>query len=450
MEYLENEQALQVSQRLVYTNTSSIPLDRVVFYAPANLFRRETALLYAVDDASAALPYGYMPGGIELAGVLVNGEKADYGFQGEQEIYLRVACGLQPGESCEFSFNYILLLTANRAFLGLSETDVRLSNFYFAPAYVDEAYGEFMTSVPTSFTRWLHTPAMDFSARIALSDRCTLAATGVESYTENENGDRLWTVQAESVRDFALSFGAYKHEAASEGLSCRTNRRGMAEKVLAHAQEAIEICEAWFGPFPAAQMDFIESGDVEAFRSHSGCMWLSDALLKEGGEELRRAVYFSIAQQYFGMTAYARPGADAWLSDSICEYLSYLMLEEADGHEAYLKSLNENIVPSLQLTIPGGLNVVSDAALFTDSEYDIVVRDRGAAVYHELRTAMGRDELIAGLRLFYEKGLQTEVLTEMDLVDALDTASGASWEAFLTDWLYNIGDYVNQQIGWLE
>ena len=108
------------------------------------------------------------------------------------------------------------------------------------------------------------------------------------------------------------------------------------------------------------------------------------------------------------------------------------------------------MVPALQLTIPGGLVVTSDAALFTSSEYDIVVRDRGAAVFHELRTAMGREELIAGLRAFYALGQQTDVLTEMDLVRCLDETSGGSWEKFLTDWVFNVGDYVNQTIDWLD
>ena len=108
------------------------------------------------------------------------------------------------------------------------------------------------------------------------------------------------------------------------------------------------------------------------------------------------------------------------------------------------------MVPALQLTIPGGLVVTSDAALFTSSEYDIVVRDRGAAVFHELRTAMGREELIAGLRTFHELGLQTDVLTEMDLVRCLNEVSGGSWEKFLTDWVFNVGDYVNQTIDWLD
>ena len=143
-------------------------------------------------------------------------------------------------------------------------------------------------------------------------------------------------------------------------------------------------------------------------------------------------------------------GSDAWLSDSVSEYVAYLLLEEADGHDAYLSALNADLVDALQLTIPGGLTVTSDAYLFTEYEYDVVVLRRGAAVFHELRTAMGWEDLLHALRRFYEKGIRQDVLSEMDLVDALDEASGGSWEKFLTDWLFNIGDYVNQQIDWLD
>ena len=58
--------------------------------------------------------------------------------------------------------------------------------------------------------------------------------------------------------------------------------------------------------------------------------------------------------------------------------------------------------------------------------------------------------MLEGLKRFYEKGLMTDVLGEYDLVDALDSASGGSWEAFLTDWLFNIDEYQRQNIEWME
>lgn len=63
---------------------------------------------------------------------------------------------------------------------------------------------------------------------------------------------------------------------------------------------------------------------------------------------------------------------------------------------------------------------------------------------------MGLEEIIAGFRNFYEMGFEKDILTEMDLVSAMDTASGGSWEKFLTDWVFNIGEYVNQSIEWLD
>ena len=454
IEYLPEEQALRMSQRLVYTNASGRALDRVIFYAPANLFRRQSSLPYEGDAIAEALPEGYLPGGIDLANVRVNGEKSDWGFQGENEMYLRVACDLEPGESCAFEFDYYLLLTRNAAFLGISDDHWRLSDFYFAPANLGTD-GEFTLNGALAFARYADVPAMDFSVGVQLPEQLMLAASGSETVAENGSSAAIWEIRAENVHDFALIFGSswrkYDAETAS-GVQLRllSGVKKTADRVLETAVRAIEACEEFFGSFPFRQIDIVQAELASGSLNHSACLWLDEDILKAGGREMEHAVYRFIAQQYFGRSAWASPAADAWLSDSVSEYIAYLLLEEEKGHDAYLAALNDEVVPALQLTIPGGLNVTSDAGLFTAYEYDIVVRSRGAAVFHELRTAMGREELIQALGLFYRKGLQADVLTEMDLAGALEEASGRSWQKFLTDWLFNIGDYVNQDIDWLD
>ena len=452
MEYLGEAQALRTSQRLVYTNDSNRALDRVIFYVPSNLFRRQSSLPYDGEHLIDAFPSGYLPGGADLTGVWVDGEAADYGFQGENEMYLRVACNLAPGESCTFEFDYYLLLTENEAFLGVSEDGWRLSGFYFAPASLDDA-GEFLLNLPLAFTEYADCPPMNVRASIALPNSFLLAATGVETCESGEDRVNHWTITADGVRDFAVAFGRryreYAREASGVTLRCLTNVRRVADDVLAVATGAVAACEAWFGPFPYAQLDIVQTDTAEDPLCHTACLWLSEGLMRDS-DARDHAIRVFVAQQYFGRRTGGRPSSDAWLSDAVSEYLGYLLLEEAEGHDAYLAALNKNLVSSLQLTIPGGLNVTSDASLFTQDEYQIVVRNRGAAVFHELRTAMGREGLIDGLRIFYEKGLDGSVLTEMDLVGALDEASGGSWEAFLTDWVFNIGDYVNQNIDWLD
>lgn len=454
MEYLNEEQALRMSQRLVYSNTSGKHLDRVMFYAPANMFRRQSALFYENEAIAAAFPNGYLPGGIDLMNVSVNGEESDWGFQGSDEMFLRVACELAPGESCIFVFDFYLLLTNNSAFLGVSEGECRLSDFYFAPAAMD-ADGEFILNIPTAHTRYIDTPAADFTANITLPAGLTISSSGVESYTESENKLRSWSVQAQDIRDFAMviSQDLNLNTAASASgveICLHTDMKKMSQQVLQTAIHAIDTCESWFGPLPLRQIDIVQTDHLPGVLPHTACLWLPESLLKEGGRSLDHAIRFFIAQQYFGRSAWVHPASDAWLSDAVSEFLAYLMLEEQLGHDAYLSALNEDLVNALQLTIPGGLVVSSDASLFTAYEYEIVVRNRGAVVFHELYTAMGREKLLDGLKRFYEKGLLVDVLSEMDLVDALDEASGKSWKNYLTDWVFNVGDYVNQDIFWLD
>ena len=454
MEYMEQEQALRISQRLLYTNTSSDTLDRIVFYVPANMFRRESALMYDSDSIEAAFSYGYVPGGIELLSVLADGEAADYGFRGDDEIYMRVACEIAAGESCTIDLEYYLLYTQNNAFIGCSDLDVRLSNFFFIPARYDAENMDFVLHTPLHFTRYIDAPRMDIHAEITLPDTYAPAGTGSEQSQSGEDHTCLWQIDAQNVHDFALVFGKRYRETervtdSGVRIRCLMNRRNVADTVLDAAQEAIETLETWFGSFPFEQIDIVQSDYGVNALENTACLWLNDSVLSDK-TELRREIYYFIAQQYFGCSAYVEPSADAWLSDAVSEYVYYLILEETQGHDAYLSALNEDVVPSLQLTIPGGVNVVSDASLLDESEYRIIIRDRGAAVFHELRTSMGLDDLIKGLKLFFEMGREKEVLTEMDLLRCFNEASGSDWEKFLTDWVFNVGDYVDQQIDFLD
>ena len=94
--------------------------------------------------------------------------------------------------------------------------------------------------------------------------------------------------------------------------------------------------------------------------------------------------------------------------------------------------------------------ITAAANLFSAEEYDIVVINRGTVVMHELRIAMGREALIKGLSRFYEKGLSAELLGEYDLVDAFNEVTGGDWESFITEWLFNVDEYVGQEITFYE
>ena len=451
MEYLEEEQALRVSQRLVYTNRTPDRLQAVLFYASGNMFRRQSALMYESGDLDAVFPYGYAPAGIDLRAVRFNGEEADWGYQGEEETCLRVACDLAPGESGAFEFEFDLLLMACGAFQGVGEMDVRLSAFYFIPGRYDANYHEFVLKQPLPFTRWLESDAADYEVTLALPAGYAAAGTGARS----RDGD-AWRFSAKDIREFAVSFGRRWRETTrvtASGVTLRalTNVRGAGKRMLDALEKAVGQCEAWFGEFPVRELTVAQSDYPLGALNFPGVIWLSTDMMQPGrADEMAMKLRFATAQQVFGLAAYVEPSADAWLSDSVCAYIAYLMLEDEKGRDAFVNAINRDWVDALQLTIPGGLTVTSDARLFDGYAYDVVVLRRGAVVMHELRTAMGLDGLLSGLAEFRRMGQSGETLTEMDFVAAMDAASGRSWEAFLTDWVFNVGDYVNQQIDWYE
>lgn len=452
IEYMEDEQALHITQRLVYHNRTNDSLDRVVFYAAGNMFRRESALMYENDVLETVFPDGYAPAGIDLQSVSVDGQDADWGYMGTDEIDLRVTCSLAPGESCAFEFDYYLLLSRSCAMIGEFDTDVRLSAFYFIPGLCFD--GEFYTYSPVQFTRWVSTNAADYAVTLTVPDQYLPAATGSETLISTENHISTWQFEAENVREFALSFGKRYRESTVQtesGVTIRalSNDRSGAAHALKYAAQIIELYQSWLGAFPLDQIDLVQSDYPVSALNFPGTIWLPSGILADN-DSLEAALRFCLAQQYIGFAAYAEPVEDAWLSDVPCAYLSLLAVEELKGYNAFLTALNDQVLTSLNMTVPGGLYITAAANLFTAEDYDIVVINRGTVVMHEMRVAMGRETFIEGLRAFYEKGLTEDLLGEYDFVDAFDEVTGGSWEDFITEWLFNVDDYINQEIQFYE
>ena len=435
--FFEEEQALQVRQRLRYTNRTGGPLDRVVFSAYANMFRRATALMYETDVWQEVFPVGNAPGGIELSSVLVDGEAADWGLQGEEELFLRVACDLADGQTCEFTFEYTLLLTENGASLGVGDTDWRLRGFYLQPLKYE--YGEFVAPEPLQHANYVYADRAVYGLSVTLPERYLVAGPGEVTSSDNGDGTRTWTLAAKNIRELCLSFGMRWREysaGTSSGTRLRllSNARG-AQKTLDTALAALEAYERWFGPL-AWDVTIAQSDYALGTLSLPGILWANEAALSDA-----MALRGALARQFFGYGAYPMPTEDAWLADSVSAYAACLALKEAEGESAFLEYLNGEILPEAQYTLPGGVEVTSSAAILTASEYESLVLGRGALVMHEMRTAMGEETFLAALRLFYQRGLAMDVVGEYDFVDALDDASGGDWEAFLTDWLFNVADY---------
>lgn len=449
IQFLEDQQALRVTQRLVFTNRTGTRLDRAMFALYANQFRRQSTVMY--EDAEA-LYAGYLPGGAEFFSVAVNGQQAEWAVQGDGEWYLRVKCDLAPGETCEFSFIYDVLLTENAAFLGTDGDSWRLSGFY--PVLCVWENGVWAANDPLQQCRYTLTTPADYTAQITLPERFELAAPGEVTREEAGNGEIRWTVSCQNLREFSLIFSRTwrrQEEATAAGtrVIVRSAARRGAGRAMEFALEALEACEEWFGPLPGGKMEICQTRFCREGLKFAGCVWLDEALFEgKNKEEMRWQIYRAVAEQYFGIAVYADPVADAWLSESVSEYICYLLLEKYQGKQARVERMDQYLTNALKVTIPGNLTITSSADGLNQSQYDIVVRDRGAAAMYELGRTLGREVLLEALGNYVARFSGGDQVTEMDFLSAINDTTGTNWEDFLTEILFEMEEYGRGVLDW--
>lgn len=442
----EDTEAARVEQTVRYTNQTGTALDAVLFNIQINAYRRWLT-------APAAQSEGFTPGGAVFSRVTVNGEPADWGVQGENEAVLRVACPLEPGESAEFGFSYEILLPGCEGALGVGEMGWRLCGFYPQAAVFDAALGDFQTASPTEAGDWWYAEAADYRVRVTLPDSWMLGAGAeVARSRTDESGRVTCEFSLQDARALALALG--RRYTRYEGQSQRgtrvavlSNQRVGAGRALSAALAALDVYEGWFGALPRGQLVLAQADMGGGWLARDGLILLdSDDFALGAGDDLEYAVALGAARQWFGGAVGNDALGEPWLGESLSAYAGLLYYEQRYGEARFQKELNARVLPALQLTLPGGVRVDSEAGFFNSaSEYDTVLRGRGAAVLHELRAALGRDVLLSGWSEYLRQNAGC-VANSAAFADALSTAAGRDISEFLLDLLANIGDYAGQNM----
>ena len=437
-----------------YTNTTGQRISGVLFTMYANQLRRESTLVAEADVLEETFPDGYAPGGVEFGSIAVNGEAADWGVQGEGELFVRVGCDLQPGESATFSFAYQLLLVSSRGEIGFSENDVRLSGFLPGVAVWDD--DEFVVNNTSSIDRYAYHEPADYQIDLTLLANYAVAAAGTVIEGESADGYCAWQVQVQGVRDMALTFSEkYTTRTVTSAMGTTIRVMGWDKAGVKRAAEtagaAIDLLEEWFGKAPYAEMTIAEADMVSDGDCFGGLMWLPEALYSgKNKAALEREVVFRLAQQYFGMGVGNDPVQAPWISVSVPEMIWYMYIDAREGRDSMLGQINEDCLSALTVTVPGGYTVDSSLTAFSDrSDYETIVQHRGAAAMYQIREAMGADNFIAGLRLFYRQynGLSAGL---KEFVGAFNEACNREYDLLIVDWMYTIDDYQGVIMDWFE
>lgn len=94
--------------------------------------------------------------------------------------------------------------------------------------------------------------------------------------------------------------------------------------------------------------------------------------------------------------------SDAWLSDGLSQYSGVLFQENAFGDSGLRKAVNDCAIGALMDESAAPIAQANQLQPYTTA-YQSVVRDKGAMVFHMLRSSIGKDSFLGLLREYLQK-----------------------------------------------
>jgi tetratricopeptide (TPR) repeat protein len=108
------------------------------------------------------------------------------------------------------------------------------------------------------------------------------------------------------------------------------------------------------------------------------------------------------AEQWWGDRVLPATASDVWLTDGMSRYAEAMYAEQADGAAGLHKALEDFAVGALMYEDTAPISQAARLETFSN-EYRSIVADKGALVFHMLRTQLGDDAFSALVREFYKK-----------------------------------------------
>jgi len=198
-------------------------------------------------------------------------------------------------------------------------------------------------------------------------------------------------LQLSPVRAEGATFSVYTPPAAH-------NTAQSYADAVAHV---LDFFNGEFGPLPDPNMTVAQlpDGTVEGY-SAPGLLLVSAR--QWSAQPNTRLLSDLAAQQWWGAQVMAASPSDVWLTEGLARYCEGLYVEQTSGKEALNKALEDFAVGALMF---------DDSAPIADSgrlepgseEYQSVVVNKGAMVFHMLRAIIGDANFSALLKDFYSR-----------------------------------------------
>ena len=381
----------------------------------------------------------------------VNGQPAEFNLESlDSAVRIPLVAPLLPGESLLLQLDFTLEIPrqmgGNFGLFGYFENILTLDLFYPAvPAYDQQGW---YADPPPPYGDNSYYDASYYLVRVTAPEDFVLATSGVEVLREAADGFQTVTFAAGPARDFSLAASIYYTLLSDTTGSTRVNSFALAKNasaqrlVLDVAMKAIETFSSRIGEFEYSEFDVIatpmQAGGVE----YPGATWINMDyynLDKEfyglpAANMLETVVAHEVAHHWFYNVVGNSQVEEAWLDESLVQYVTGLYFLDQHGQDAYrsYKTSWDYRWGRIDFkNVPIGL----PSGAYSGYEYVSSVYGRGPYFFETLAREIG-DEVFRGFLHDYYQTYQWQVATGAGMKDMLEQHCRCDLMPLFQEWVY--------------
>jgi len=154
-----------------------------------------------------------------------------------------------------------------------------------------------------------------------------------------------------------------------------------------------------FGPLPSPSMTLAQLPDGTVGEYAAPGLLLISA--RDWGTKVNQPVLAHVAaQQWWGNQVLPASSSDTWVTDGLAQYVGAMYIEQTEGEQGFRRELTNFAVGSVMFENAAPIAQAQSLQPYSE-QYESVVVDKGAMVFHMLRAEMGDSAFNSLLQDFY-------------------------------------------------
>ncbi len=433
-------------QTTKYINKTGANLDRIKFHIYSNNFSK-SAVNKPVSSLyeSAAYPNGISYGTFTLNSLTISSQTVEYSLEGTDKDILCVYLpdNLKPNEYISIEMNYSIKLPNINHRYGYGNNAINLGNFY--PIACVYENGAFVEDRYTTNGDPFYSDMANYTANVSYDNNFTLACSGEQLSTTNNNNLKTTTIKAQAMRDFSLVLSdKFKIE---ERLCNNTKilyyyyNDTNKDESLNVISDTLTTFSNVIGNYEYPTLSVVETNFVYGGMEYPSLVMISDNL--DSHEDYTYTIVHEIGHQWF----YAMVGNNefnhGWLDEGLTEYITAVFYEKNPKYNKNITDIINNAEKSYMLFVEvygavlGEIDTSMNRKLNefnTDPEYTYLTYVKGMLMFSNLRSVVGNDKFFKALQTYFNE-YKGKNATPENLITTFEKVCRAKLKSFFDSYL---------------